>query len=188
MINLIPPEAKKEVRYEYLNRLVVVGGILLAGIVFINLILIAGLWFLLDTKGKAMESLVDKNQNTEEEKRFDDLVIVVDDLNRKTVLVNSLSEYTNLGPILDSILEDKIDGIKINNIHAKQIPESEMVEVILAGVFDHRSNFNNFIDKLKSKEGCSVVCADEVISPADNLIKDSAGPFTITVHINKITK
>jgi hypothetical protein len=188
MINLLPPQAKQDVKYRYLDRLLVLGGILLALVILINLILVGGLWLLLDIKGKSLTELLNQNKNDSTEKYFDELVAQADSLNKKAVVVGQLSDFAYFNQIIDVILDNKNTGIKITSFNIKQTAESEVVEVIVAGIFNKRANFQIFVDQLEKREDCSIVCVEGVESPASNLIKESAGPFTLTVNISKPQK
>lgn len=188
MINLLPPQAKQAVKYRYLDRLLVLAGILLSVVVVINLILVGGLWLLLDIKGGSLIKLLDQNKSSSTEKQFDELVMQTDELNQKVSVANQLAGFVYASQIMDVVLTNKPSGIKIKSLNIKQTIDSEVVEVIVSGVFDKRSNFQTFVDQLESKEDCPVVCVEGVKSPAGNLIKESAGPFTLTINISKPKK
>lgn len=176
MSNLLPLKNKKNIRKEYIGRLLIVT-LLFSMLTLVVAITLSIPSYLLsknktlssEEKTKFLESYLTKREESS----------VVNELNitNEKIKTLSLPEERRISTIINAILDKKNNGIKINGLNLRKSGNTE--SLIVGGEAVSRNNLISFRDSLKSVPGFS-----NVDLPISNLTKSTDINFSLEINLD----
>ncbi len=176
MINLIPPQAKRFVLYEYVARTAVIAGVATIFLLMIAASLAVPQLVLLRAQHAAITEQYNSSQSEGEEVAA--LTAEVEAANQLIAHVQSASTYQPLVPFVNAILMYESAAVSITRVSVVRDDEGSVSAVQVVGRAATREDLATFKEAL---EADSLV--DSVDLPIANLAKDRDVPFNIAVSI-----
>lgn len=171
MINLLPPNAKKVIKRDYVYRVAAVSFLSLASLFLVSILISIPSWYLLDLSEKAAGthlSMAEAAKST-----YAELANKVTETNKLIKhLENSLSE-----PKLANLVSE-LDDLSGSSISITEFIFNPDGKVSLSGIADSRSDLSVFRDGLAADERFSGIDL-----PLSSLARDKDTPFTITFFL-----
>ncbi len=173
MFTLLPPEYKIDLMSNYRSRLyVVLGGAVIASVVFSIILLLPTIIFLNSdlTKLNSEESSI---QNSISRKSEDDVSVTLENFKRDIETV-SISQIIP-SPIVALVFSVAPTGVDIETMEYRAL-ENKAFQIMISGTASTRQILDQFTRELKKEEIFS-----EVNLPISNLAKDTGAKFNISI-------
>lgn len=176
MPNLLPEKNKKEIRNEFILRLLVVSFVFVFFAITIFVVSLVPSYNLSIVKKtitlEQVNSLKDSAEIEEKELSADILK------NEKAkILALSLTEKNSASKIIEKILEKRPQGVKITDIFYEK-NDAGGIDVVVNGNSSSRNILIGFVEKLELEEEF-----EKIDFPVSNLVKDESMDFSINIYI-----
>jgi len=180
MINLIPPDAQKQVKREYKIRVASVWLYLLGSAFLIIAILYAPTYVLLRSQLSSFSEEY-AQANTQDE-TFKELETAINAANETAKLLNTSSNMVLFSTIISELESLTTNGVDITNFMMSR--EGSVVNsIVINGDAVSRSSLSSFRDAIEASE-----LFESATLPLSNFAKDRDIPFSITITLRKKTE
>ncbi|MBI2052943.1 MAG: hypothetical protein HYT34_01730 [Candidatus Ryanbacteria bacterium] len=177
-MNLLPPEYKKELRYEAWRQFTLFSGIALASVITITIVLLLPSFFFVSFQLQASKDRLTFLQRGPD---FKELAASRDQINAIDAFLKNIVDYSTkrgpIVPVVQSVLAETATSTKLSSF-AFSRKEDGASTITLAGVADRRDDLLKFIDKLQKNS-----YVKRVDSPVTNYLKEISTPFALTLDI-----
>lgn len=175
MINLVPPQAKRNIKIEYFSRL----GIATASVVIILLIIILSLSLprILLLQGQHYSIDSEHKLSIGENNTIDEYVASIKEMNSLVKDIKQLLPKDQVVTLLENIQSYESTAVKFESVSLQRV-EDIVSSVSVTGVADTRQSLADLRERLLSDPNIA-----EVDLPIGNLAKDKNISFHLTVHL-----
>lgn len=173
MINLIPPDAQKQVRTEYWIRVATVWMFLFGTGFLIVAILNAPVYVLV--RSQLDSYLLEYNQASDETQSFKDAETTINDANSMIALLGVGTSVMPFSSVIAKLETLTGDGIAINSYKFSR-KNGAIDSIVIDGLASSRLSLSQFKDALQKDD-----MFKSASLPLSNLAKDVDIPFTITI-------
>ena len=175
MINLIPPQARKDIITEYWVRVITVWMFILSAFSVIAAILLLPVYVLVTSQVEAYSSSA--TEAAEKVAEYDLSATTLVETNKQAQMIIGLSDVQNFSEIV--VLIESLNGNDVSVSSFDFIREDKKISPIQAsGKAASRQSLIDFRDRLLQHPAI-----DSVDLPISNLAKDKDIPFSITVRV-----
>ncbi|MEI6843232.1 MAG: hypothetical protein WCK48_01855 [bacterium] len=173
MFNVLPNFFKEEIKSEYKIRFWIVVVLFVIFIQISFLVMIFPSWLISLARQNEVTTELDATNKSSSYQNADKISTMIEDTNQKLKIIDSALTYPRFVPIVRSILDNKISGIKLNSILFSSTGSNT---VALTGISSTRETLVLFIKKLKDSG-----LFKDVFSPVSNFTKDKDIGFSINI-------
>lgn len=177
MFNLLPDNLKEELKAEYKKRWLI---LLLVLVIFLQvsfLIFFLPSWALSLSKEREISSSVYGIAQSASSKDAVPIASIISDTNKRSSIINTLMEYPEVVPLINTVIENKISSIHINEI-LYRFADKANTTVTLSGVSDTRDSLVSFVKKLESSGSFK-----SINLPVSNFTKDKDISFSLSMIV-----
>lgn len=173
MINLIPPDAQKQVKSEYWIRVVSVWMILVGSAFLLVTILLTPVYVLIN--GQLESFLYEYNQANSESQSFVESETEITEINKIATLLANADEEVTFSNIIIKIEQLASSDIQIENFTLSR-KGGEISPIVVSGQAGSRFALTEFKDAIEASR-----IFKSVSLPLSNLAKDTDITFSITI-------
>ncbi|AKM84007.1 TPA: hypothetical protein DCZ46_01595 [Candidatus Campbellbacteria bacterium] len=176
MPNLLPEKNKKEIRNEFILRLLVV---------FFVFVFFAITIFIISLVPSYNLSVVKKTITLEQVNSLKESAGIEEDILSASILKNenakvavlSAVDQNSASKIIEKILEKRPQGVKITDIFYEK-NDAGGIDIVVKGNSSSRNILIGFVEKLELEEDF-----EKIDFPVSNLVKDESMDFSINIYI-----
>lgn len=178
MINLIPPEAKKTVKYEYWIRVFTVWGFLLSGVCIIAILLLVPSYVLVESEFEALDHEVMRKSGSEETYTAAEEQVSI--ANRVARQLDVSEPRTSASEVLAAINNLERSGIDLRTYEISRVDGSIQTVQIVGNAVTREAliDFKEELERSPLFESAAV--------PISDLARESDLPFSIIISISAI--
>ena len=178
-INLLPPQRKKEINLDKMNRWLIFFGSGLLILILIFVLLALNSYFYLLITLSSQQKLIDRSQGGSELQEVNQLEEEINQANQKIDQIYNLqSQFIHWTPVIEELIDLTPSGIYFTNFSYQQTAN----QVQLSG---HAKKREDLLQLKKSIESSQYF--QEIESPLTNLLKQEDIDFNLNFNINTST-
>ncbi len=179
MINLLPPQGKKQVIREYWLRIAACVSFMVAGVLLLVSVFFLPAYFYVTYQMQAFANLADANDRVEQIEKVEQDFVYANEISN---LLLATPAYVTTADITNFIWELETDNIRISTIEVIT-KDAVVASALVGGIADTREALVAYRDLLQAHEYVSTV---EL--PISNLAKSEKIPFQIEITTSELVQ
>jgi ABC-type phosphate transport system substrate-binding protein len=180
MFNVLPPNLKEKIKAEYRIRYITLVLLLVLCLQVSFLVFLLPSWITSVYKERDATVQLENIRQSPLAKGASPIASIITDTNKKLVLINSILQYPEVTPIVQSILANKTSPVRLNEFLYTSKTASTSA-FLIGGVSSTREGLVSFVKNLEKSGEFKTVYL-----PVSQLAKDKNLDFSITLGVEKL--